>query len=51
LAVYTRTTAPVLDFYRQRGTLQTVNGDLAPDEVTERIHLAIDPVFDRYFTT
>jgi adenylate kinase len=51
LTVYTRTTAPVLDFYRQRGTLQTVNGDLPPDEVAERISLAIDPVFDRYFTT
>jgi adenylate kinase len=51
LAVYTRTTAPVLDFYRRRGTLQTVNGNLAPDEVAERISLAIDPAFDRYFTT
>jgi adenylate kinase len=51
LSVYTRTTAPVLDFYRQRGTLQTVNGDLPPEEVAERISLAIDPVFDRYFTT
>jgi adenylate kinase len=51
LAVYIRTTAPVLDFYRQRGALQTVNGDLPPDEVAERISLAIDPVFDRYFTT
>ena len=51
LTVYTRTTAPVLDFYRQRGVLQTVNGDLPPDEVAERISLAIDPVFDRYFTT
>ena len=46
LTVYTRTTKPVLDFYRTRGTLQTVNGHLPPDEVAERISLAIDPVFD-----
>jgi adenylate kinase len=51
LAVYTHTTALVLDFYRQRGALQTVNGDLPADEVAERISLAIDPVFDRYFTS
>jgi len=51
LDVYTRTTAPVLDFYRQRGTLQTVDGGLTPDEVAERIGLAIDPAFDRNFTT
>jgi adenylate kinase len=50
LDVYTRTTAPVLDFYRQRGTLQTVNGDLPPEDVAEHISLAIDPVFDRHFT-
>ena len=48
LDVYTKTTAPVLDFYRSRGTLQTVNGDLPPDDVAERISLAIDPVLDRY---
>jgi adenylate kinase len=46
LAVYTRTTRPVLDFYKKRGLLHTVNGDLPPDEVAERISLAIDPVFD-----
>jgi len=50
LDVYTRTTAPVLDFYRQRGTLQTVNGDLPPEDVAERISLVIDPVFDSHFT-
>ena len=47
LDVYRRTTAPVLGFYKQRGTLQTVNGDLSPDEVAERISVAIDPAFDR----
>jgi adenylate kinase len=50
LDVYTRTTAPVLDYYRQRGTLQKVNGNLAPDEVAERISIAIDPAFDGNFT-
>jgi len=48
LTVYQRTTRPVLDFYRERGTLQTINGNLPPDEVAERISLAIDPVLDRY---
>jgi len=47
LDVYTRTTAPVLDFYRQRGALRTVDGDLTPNEVADRIGLAIDPAFDR----
>jgi adenylate kinase len=51
LDVYTRTTAPVLNFYRQRGTLQTVNGNLPPDEVAGRISLAIAPTFDQNFTT
>jgi len=50
LTVYSRTTRPVLDFYKGRGALQTVNGDLPPDEVAERISLAIDPVFDQYFS-
>jgi adenylate kinase len=48
LSVYQRATRPVLDFYRERGTLQTINGNLPPDEVAERISLAIDPVLDRY---
>jgi adenylate kinase len=51
LEVYTRTTAPVLDFYRRRGALKTVDGDLTPDEVAVRIGHAIDPVFDRHLTT
>ena len=51
LEVYTRTTAPVLDFYRRRGSLQSVDGALTPDEVAARISLAIDPVFDRHLTT
>src|SRR5262245_26669511 len=51
LEVYTRTTAPVLDFYKQRGALQTVDGNSTPDEVAARISLAIDPVFDRDLTS
>jgi adenylate kinase len=47
LDVYTRTTAAVLDFYKQRGTLQTVDGHLSADEVAERISVAIDPAFDQ----
>ncbi len=49
LAVYYKATQPVLDFYRTRRTLLTVNGNLPPAEVTERITLAVDPVFDSYF--
>ena len=48
LAVYTRATSPVLEFYKARGALRTVNGNLSEDEVTERINLAIDPLFDKY---
>jgi adenylate kinase len=49
LTVYRTATQPVLDFYRTRRVLLTVNGNLPPEEVTERIVLAVDPVFDDYF--
>ena len=49
LAVYHRLTKPVLDFYKARRALVTVNGHLPPEEVTERIMLAADPIFDTYF--
>jgi adenylate kinase len=49
LRVYHRDTQPVIDFYKARRTLLTVNGNLPPEEVTERITLAVDPVFDHYF--
>ncbi len=48
LAVYTRATGPVLEFYKARGALRTVNGNLPEAQVTERINLAIDPLFDKY---
>ena len=49
LAVYHRETRPVIDFYRKRGTLRTVNGNLATDDVTEHINLAIDQIFATHF--
>jgi len=49
LAVYHRETQPVIDFYKRRRTLLTVNGNLPPEEVTERISLAVDPIFDQVF--
>lgn len=48
LAVYTRSTGPVIEFYKARRALRTVNGNLPENEVTERINLAIDPLFDKY---
>jgi len=41
LETYERDTAPLLDFYRERGVLVTVNGDQAPDAVTAEIVAAI----------
>jgi adenylate kinase len=49
LAVYHRMTRPVLDLYKSRRALITVNGHLPPDDVTERILLAADPILDTYF--
>jgi len=37
----------VIEFYKVRRTLLTVNGDLPPEQVTERITLAVDSVFDK----
>lgn len=37
LATYERDTAPLLDFYRERGLLVTVDADQDPDEVTADI--------------
>ncbi len=37
LEVYERDTAPLLDFYRERGLLVSVDGSRAPDEVTADI--------------
>jgi adenylate kinase len=37
LGVYHRLTEPVIEFYRERGVLRSVNGIGTPDEVFERI--------------
>jgi adenylate kinase len=42
LALYDQLTAPLLDFYRERGQLTKVNGDRPIEEVTQAILAAID---------
>ncbi|MBU1293113.1 nucleoside monophosphate kinase [Patescibacteria group bacterium] len=37
LATYEEHTAPVLDFFRERGLLVSIDGALSPDQVTEAI--------------
>lgn len=37
LAVYTENTAPLINYYRDKGVLVTISGDRDPDEVTEAI--------------
>ncbi|MCB0874423.1 MAG: adenylate kinase [Thermoleophilia bacterium] len=41
LEVYEQQTAPLIDFYRARGTLREIQGELAQDEVYEQITQAI----------
>jgi adenylate kinase len=41
LNIYNDVTAPVIDFYRQRGTLKVVHGEGSMDEVFTRIVEAI----------
>jgi adenylate kinase len=42
MQVYQRQTFPLLDYYRQQGRLTTIDALGTPDEVFERIRLAID---------
>ena len=42
LGVYYRNTAPLIDYYRNQGKLQTVNGMAPVDEVTAQIALTLD---------
>lgn len=37
LAVYERSTKPLIDYYKKKGLLSTVNGDAAMDDVTAEI--------------
>ena len=41
LAQYREKTEPLIDYYEDRGILQRVEGQQAPDEVEERIHALI----------
>jgi len=41
LETYERDTAPLLDFYRSRGLLVSINGDQTPDQVTQSIVAAV----------
>lgn len=41
LAVYHEQTAPVVEYYRERGLLRTLDGDRAPDEVFESLRQGI----------
>jgi adenylate kinase len=41
LETYERDTAPLLDYYAQKGLLVNVNGDQSPEAVTEAIEAAI----------
>ena len=41
LATYREKTEPLIDYYEDRGILNTVKGDAAPDEVEERINAVL----------
>jgi adenylate kinase len=47
---YHEQTEPVLDYYRRRGILETVDGSGTPDEVFERIRTAVDRLRSRITT-
>ena len=42
LKVYTRTTKPLVDYYRERPTFRTVNGAQPPDRVAQELDMTID---------
>jgi adenylate kinase len=44
LDVFTEATSPLLDFYRERGILHTIDGTLAADDVTQAIIAALPPL-------
>ena len=47
LELYERQTAPLLDFYRDAGSLVSVNGTGSPDAVTRRVIRAVDGALAR----
>ena len=42
LEVYQVQTSPLIDYYRERGTLQVIDGNRSPEEVTESLKRAIE---------
>lgn len=44
LEAYARKTAPLIDYYRGRGLLHTIDGVGTPDEVFARIKAVFDPI-------
>ncbi len=42
LAVYSRETEPVLEFYRRRGVVTILDGNRPPDEVSDAIEAAVE---------
>jgi adenylate kinase len=46
LEVYEENTAPVIDFYEERGLVERVDGDRSPDEVWEDLDATIEVALD-----
>ena len=46
LEVYEENTAPVIDFYEERGLVERVDGDQSPDEVWEDLDATIEVALD-----
>jgi adenylate kinase len=44
LQVYERDTKPLFDYYQSRGTLQIIDGNKAPEEVSAAVDAAIGPL-------
>lgn len=47
LAVYEENTAPLIDFYAERGILLRIDGTGTVDEVTDRIVAALEPIISK----
>jgi adenylate kinase len=42
LEVYREKTAPLIEYYRDRGTLHAIDGNRSPEEVTEALKQSIN---------